>query len=152
MIADDPHALQDAARQLQEKLASLTPAKSDLLADAEVFHKGVVWALRYDTPPAPADAKLQRNALARGMQRAEALAGSNTPWTRKRGKVLRGFVSAVDGSTQPYGVIVPQSYDGSKPVRLDVVLHGSSKPTGMSELRFGMRFDRQVFSISLSSC
>ena len=141
VIVDDPHALQDAARQLQEKLASLTPAKSDLLADAEVFHKGVVWALRYDTPPAPADAKLQRNALARGMQRAEALAGSNTPWTRKRGKVLRGFVSAVDGSTQPYGVIVPQSYDGSKPVRLDVVLHGSSKPTGMSELRFGMRFD-----------
>ena len=47
----------------------------------------------------------------------------------------------MDGSTQPYGVIVPASYDGTKPVRLDVVLHGSSKPVGMSELRFGARFD-----------
>lgn len=26
-------------------------------------------------------------------------------------------------------------------MRLDVVLHGSSKPVGMSELRFGARFD-----------
>jgi pimeloyl-ACP methyl ester carboxylesterase len=55
--------------------------------------------------------------------------------------VLRGFVSAVDGSTQPYGVIIPSSYDGKKPMRLDVVLHGSSRPVGMSEARFMAGFD-----------
>ena len=27
-------------------------------------------------------------------------------------------------AVQPYGLIIPDSYDGSKPVRLDVVLHG----------------------------
>jgi hypothetical protein len=42
---------------------------------------------------------------------------------------------------QPYGVIVPEGYDGTKPMRLDVVLHGSSKPVGMSELKFMSRFD-----------
>ena len=55
--------------------------------------------------------------------------------------MLRGYVSAVDGSVQPYGVIVPASYDRTKPMRLDVVLHGSTRPVGLSELRFMSRFD-----------
>src|SRR5262249_48134071 len=38
-------------------------------------------------------------------------------------------------------VIVPKSYDPKKPMRLDVVLHGSTRPVGMSELRFMNRFD-----------
>ena len=62
-------------------------------------------------------------------------------WAQRKGKVLRGYLSAVDGSVQPYGVIIPAGYDGTKPMRLDVVLHGSSKPTGLSELRFVARFD-----------
>ena len=37
---------------------------------------------------------------------------------------MRGYRSAVDGSVQPYGLIIPESYDGSRPVRLDLVLHG----------------------------
>lgn len=141
LAPDDHHALQDSARQLEEKLAKLKPASPDLLADAEVFHKSISWALRYETTFAPNDVALLKKTSTRGLQRAEALAANKTPWTTKKGKVLRGFVSAVDGSTQPYGVIVPQNYDGTKPMRLDVVLHGSSKPTGLSELRFGVRFD-----------
>ncbi|MSU35932.1 MAG: hypothetical protein EXS36_12680 [Pedosphaera sp.] len=131
----------DASRQLKATLANLHPANVDQLADVELFLKGVTWALRYETNLTPNDVSLLKHALARGSQRAEALAANNTPWTTKKGKVLRGFASAIDGSTQPYGAIVPQSYDGSRPVRLDVVLHGSSKPVGMSELRFGARFD-----------
>jgi len=42
---------------------------------------------------------------------------------------------------QPYGVIVPENYDPSRPIRLDVVLHGSTRPVGLSELRFIARFD-----------
>ena len=136
--ADEP---QDAVIQLKAKLATLSPANPDLLADVELFHKGVVWALRYDTPLTPNDELLVKKALATGLRRAEALAANKTDWTTKKGKVLRGFVSAIDGSTQPYGVIIPESYDGTRPMRLDVVLHGSSKPVGMSELRFGARFD-----------
>ncbi len=127
--------------QLEARLASLKSENPDLLADAEVFHKGIEWALRYDSPLPPTDETLLNKALERGTQRAELLAANKSPWTTKKGKVLRGFVSAVDGSTQPYGVIVPQCYDSNTPIRLDVVLHGSSRPVGMSELRFGARFD-----------
>lgn len=134
-------SIRNDSRQLKERLANLPPMNSDLRADAEVFHKGIAWALRYETTFGSNDVVLLKKALTRGSQRADALATNQRPWTTKKGKFLRGFVSAVDGSTQPYGIIVPQSYDGTKPMRLDVVLHGSSKPVGMSELRFGARFD-----------
>ncbi len=133
---------QEAVRHLETTISQLKPANPDLLADAEVFHKGAVWALRYDQSLAPKDVELLNKSLARGLQRAEAIATNVTPWRTKKGSLLRGYVSAVDGSTQPYGVIVPQGYDGTRPMRLDVVLHGSSKPVGMSELRFGARFDQ----------
>ncbi len=138
-VAAEP---QEAVRQLETRLSKLTPANPELLADAEIFHKGAVWALRYDQSLAAKDIELLNKGLARGLQRAESIAVNKTPWTKKTGSVLRGYVSAVDGSTQPYGVIIPQSYDGTRPMRLDVVLHGSSKPVGMSELRFGTRFDQ----------
>ena len=132
---------QDALRQLAAKLATLKSENPDLLADVEVFHKGSVWGLRYDNSLTPNDDSLLKKAIARGMERAAALVANKTDWTEKKGNVLRGFVSVVDGSTQPYGVIIPQSYDSTRSMRLDVVLHGSSKPVGMSELRFGARFD-----------
>ena len=137
--AEEP---QEAVRQLEARLSQLKSANTDLIADTEILHKGAVWALRYDQSLTTKDVELLNKALARGLQRAESIAANKSPWTKKTGSVLRGFVSAVDGSTQPYGVIIPQSYDGTRPMRLDVVLHGSSKPVGMSELRFGARFDQ----------
>jgi hypothetical protein len=47
----------------------------------------------------------------------------------------------VDGSVQPFGLAVPAGYDPAKPTRLDVVLHGSTRPVGLSELRYMNRFD-----------
>ena len=131
-------------RESLTKAAGLVKAVSpnaDLRADAEVFAKGVTWALRYDTSLTPGDTSAVKKALDRAAQRVAALAANSPSWTAKQGKVLRAYVSAVDGSTQPYGVVVPKSYDGTKPMRLDVVLHGSSKPVGMSELKFIARFD-----------
>ncbi len=139
--ADDANASQSASQRIAEKISSLKSPAPDLKADAEIFLKGIAWALRYDTPLAPDDLTLAMKALARGSERTDLLAANQTPWASKKGRVLRGFHSAVDGSTQPYGVIVPQSYDGTKPLRLDVVLHGSSKPVGMSEIRFIQQFD-----------
>lgn len=141
LSAADQQVIEAVQGQLTDKLAALKPSKPDLLADAGVFHKGVTWALRYDKTFAANDVALLKKAQDRARQRVETLAANNTPWTTKKGKVVRGYVSAVDGSTQPYGVIIPQGYDGTKPMRLDVVLHGSSKPVGMSELKFISRFD-----------
>ena len=138
-------ARQHIEREIQslgDKLARLgTGVPSDLRADAGLFHKGLVWALRYETSFSSNDVALLQRSLARGRQRADALLAGKATWTSRKGRVLLGFISAVDGSTQPYGVIIPSGYDGTRPTRLDVVLHGSSKPDGLSELRFGERFD-----------
>ena len=42
-------------------------------------------------------------------------------WTTRTGRLVRGFVSAVDGSVQPYGLIVPAHYHAKRAMRLDVV-------------------------------
>ena len=149
LFAADPAPLSDADRQqietglkeLNAKLDHLQAEQLQFRADAEVYAKGVAWALRYDTQFQPADVALLRKALERGKEQAAALDADKHPWADRKGKVVRGFVSAVDGSVQPYGVIVPAKYDPDKAMRLDVVLHGSNKPVGMSELRFMSRFD-----------
>lgn len=115
----------------------------DLRADAQIFLKGLEWAMEFDQAFEAKDAALMNKAVARGMQRISALeqTADMPPWAGKRGKVIRGYTSRIDGSTQPYGIIVPTGYDGSRPLRLDVVLHGSTRPVGLSELRFIDRFD-----------
>jgi pimeloyl-ACP methyl ester carboxylesterase len=119
-------------RQAMFSSASGTKAPSsnaDFRADAEVFAKGITWALRFDTALQASDVALIQNAQLRVAQRVDALKQGHTPWIAKKGKVVRGFISVVDESVQPYGVIIPKNYDGTKPMRLDVVLHGSSKPS-----------------------
>lgn len=117
------------------------PWRADTWADTSIFYKSILWALRYETQPTTNDWKLMTRLLTRAEDRAEALRSGNPRWPERKGKVLRGFISAVDGSVQPYGLLVPASYDGRRPMRLDVVLHGSSRPVGLSEARFIARFD-----------
>lgn len=144
----DRKEIERGLKELNERLKKL-PRTSledrlqgiDALADAEVFAKGVTWALRYDTDFTAADIALLKKALARGKERVSALEAGKKPWAKKKGKVVRGLTSQVDGSIQPYGIVVPANYDPKKPMRLDVILHGSTRPVGMSELRFMDRFD-----------
>jgi poly(3-hydroxybutyrate) depolymerase len=138
--AEPPVQLEQDCKKLEERLAKLR-SKPDLYADAAVFAKGLAWALRHDETLTPADTTLLTKALERGRERVAALEADRTPWANRKGKLVRGYVSAVDGSVQPFGLIVPAGYEPSKPMRLDVVLHGSSKPVGMSELRFMSRLD-----------
>jgi Prolyl oligopeptidase family len=109
--------------------------------DAAIFAKGLAWALKYDGEFTPADAALLENGILRGNERATAAAAKTYPWKARRGKVALGYRSRIDGSVQPYGLIIPKDYDPAKPMRLDVVLHGSTRPMGISELRFMARFD-----------
>jgi hypothetical protein len=127
-------------RRIQQRMAAL-PAGAGAAADAIVFAKAVEWALRYEPALTPGDGGLLKRFLIRAEERLAGLETGRMPWLSKRGKRVGGFVSAVDGSIQPYGLVVPGSYDGSTPVRLDVVLHGSSRPVGMSEAKFMARFE-----------
>jgi poly(3-hydroxybutyrate) depolymerase len=140
-----PASLPEAdAAQLRRELDSLAEqlsAPGERAPDAEVFYKAAVWALRYDQQLGAADVALVRKMLARARERLAGYRLSSLPWDAKKGKLVRGYISAVDGSVQPYGLVVPAAYDRRKPMRLDVVLHGSTRPVGLSEARFMARFD-----------
>jgi pimeloyl-ACP methyl ester carboxylesterase len=73
-------------------------------------------------------------ALDTGIGRSIELENGTSSWTRKTGNVVRGFASRIDGSAQPYGLTIPASYDGKRPMRLDVWLHGTQMQ--MNEIRF----------------
>lgn len=133
--------LESSLRQVSQVVAGLPDKLKPFAGDAAIFTKGVEWALRYDREFTRADRKLLDKALSRARERANGIAKGRTGWMAHRGKKIHGYLSAVDGSAQPYGLIVPTKYDQKTPIRLDVVLHGSTKPVGMSELRFMARFD-----------
>src|SRR5205814_2057160 len=58
------------------------------------------------------------------------------PWTSATGLVPLGYVSKIDGSVQPYGLVVPPSVTtgASRKFRLDFWLHGRGET--LSELSF----------------
>jgi pimeloyl-ACP methyl ester carboxylesterase len=132
-------ARQEAALRTMWAAAS-SEAEQDRVADAAVYAKGVAWALRYDSRFEAADVQLLKTALTKGADRLAALEHGELPWGGQLGRVVRGYRSRVDGSVQPYGLVVPRALQGGRPLRLDVVLHGSTRPVGMSELRFMGRF------------
>lgn len=133
---------ENAAVELQKQVDALV-AKSPAAGwtDAVMFAKGMAWALKYDREFTNADIQLLQKSVQRTHERITALTKNEQPWLNRRGKVALAYQSVVDGSVQPYGVNVPANYDSAKPTRLDVVLHGSTKPIGMSELRHIARFD-----------
>lgn len=134
--------------ELQGRLESLRvggdsagrPVAADLLADAGAHWRNVLWLFRYEESLAPGDVQRIGRALDEGLARAAELAAGTAGWTTRKGRLLRGFVSTIDGSCQPYGLIVPERYDPAKPMRLDVVLHGSTAPRGGAALRICHRF------------
>ncbi|MES2506505.1 MAG: prolyl oligopeptidase family serine peptidase [Verrucomicrobiota bacterium] len=119
----------DAAVKAQAK----NPRLADLLPDVEIFYKGVDWALKFKEIHKPAEIKAAQETLAEGKLRAEHLKNGQSPWTTQKGLVVRGYRSKIDGSVQPYGLVIPESYSGAA-TRLDVWCHGRGET--LSELSF----------------
>jgi pimeloyl-ACP methyl ester carboxylesterase len=112
------------------------PALLDLLPDVEIFRKAVWWALEYDEFFKTNEPAVARNLLKLGAGRVQSLREGNAPWTTATGLVVRGFVSRIDGSVQPYGLVVPAAYQagGAHRHRLDFWFHGRGET--LSELDF----------------
>lgn len=137
--AEDRGALQKGLEALQKKIEEIRkvqakhPRLEELLPDVEIHHKAVDWALRYNEFFKPTEVQAAHEQLAEGTRRAEAFLKGDAPWTRQKGLVVRAYRSRIDGSVQPYGMIVPESYEGS-PSRLDFWIHGRGEK--LSELSF----------------
>ena len=125
------------------------PALLALLPDVQIYHNAVRYALEDDIFTSTNQFKSARTLLAQGSERAKQLAANSASWNTKLGllvlkkeieakanaktatplthvPVVRGYVSKIDGSVQPYGIKVPVSYltGDDKPRRLDFWLHG----------------------------
>jgi len=112
------------------------PALLDLLPDVQVYHKAVDWALRYNEFFRPQEVAIARDLLARGTERAQALREGKSPWTIQTGLVVRGYRSKIDGSVQPYGLVVPASAfpPTTQGSRVDFWCHGRGET--LTELSF----------------
>jgi predicted esterase len=122
--SDSEALLQGLTEFEQHAEAVRVRANAGLFADAAVYGKAVAWALRH--PEEFYTANYTQNAykaLEVAKQRLTALEAGTTPWTHDKGYVVRAYHSRVDGSLQPYGLLIPDSYNG-EPTRLDVWLHG----------------------------
>jgi len=129
----------DALAQAIDALAKQhveTPPLLCHLPDVQVYHKAVDWALKHRIFFKPSELKTAESLLAEGRERAAQLAKGKTPWTRATGLVVRGYVSRLDDSVQPYGLVIPPSVstDPWRKRRLDIWLHG--RDDKLSELKF----------------
>ena len=120
-------------KALRGELAS-KPGLVRVLPDVEVFHKAVDWALRYDEFFTTNNVKSGHELLRVAHQRIQQLRGGSAPWINATGLVVRAYVSKIDGSIQPYGLVVPASHKPGKPTRLDFWFHGRGET--LSELDF----------------
>jgi hypothetical protein len=85
-----------------------------LLPDVEIFHKAVDWALRYDEFMAPKEIAYARTLLTKARERAAQLRAKQTPWLSASGLIVRGYRSKIDGSIQPYGLVIPETVANSR--------------------------------------
>ncbi|MBK5294396.1 MAG: prolyl oligopeptidase family serine peptidase [Acidobacteriia bacterium] len=123
--------------ELGKRISLLRGGSGDarLLADVEIYHKAAAWLMRHT------EEFYNRSYLAsallvagRGLDRARELESGNAGWSKRSGRVVRAYRSRVDGSLQPYALVIPDGLDLSRPTRMDVVLHG--RGATLSEVSF----------------
>lgn len=110
-------AIPEADRaELERGIAAIAGSKDP---DVAIVHKAIDWALRYNE-----FLDLKDVAAAKRLLKEPPKAGLAT----------HAYRSKIDGSLQPYGMVVPTGYDAKKKHRLDFWLHGRDEK--LTELRF----------------
>ncbi|HEX3880723.1 MAG TPA: hypothetical protein VHW24_27265 [Bryobacteraceae bacterium] len=130
----DRAELQIGLDNLRAQTAKL--AKNPLLPDVLIYQEAVRYALEYGEFFKADEVAKARLLLQHGEQRAADLAAGRAPWTTATGLVVRGYISKIDKSVQPYGLVVPASYSPTAPHRwrLDAWFHGRNET--LSEINF----------------
>ncbi|HYP15194.1 MAG TPA: prolyl oligopeptidase family serine peptidase, partial [Bryobacteraceae bacterium] len=130
----DRAELQAGLKRLRASLDNLK--HTSLQADIQIFHDAVRYALTYGEFFKPEEISRARELLRIGQTRADDLANGKSPWASATGLITRGYVSKIDGSVQPYGLVIPPNFNPSVPWRwrLDTWFHGRGET--LSELNF----------------
>jgi pimeloyl-ACP methyl ester carboxylesterase len=121
--------LQDLERQIDLLRAMKDSLVDEFLPDVEIFQRALSIALDEDGFFELADVDRAQAVLKEGLSRAEALASQQAPWRKlfaHQFATVRGFRSKIDGTAQPYGVVMNNfPPEGSK--RADVWCRGRSE-------------------------
>ena len=111
-----------------DKLKTELASKPDLLAlmpDVEIFHKAAGWPVQFNEFYKTNEPQQALELIKVGRERIAQLRAGEAPWTWATGLVVRAFRSRIDGSLQPYGLVVPAGYQyQDKPRRLDLWFPG----------------------------
>ncbi len=125
-------------REIESLRAALKskPQLFDLLPDVQIFHNAVRYALEDSIFYKTTEFASARNLLKLGQERAAQLRAGQAPWTTATGSVVRGYISKLDGSVQPYGLVVPPGFKtgAGHAHRLDFWFHGRGDT--LSEVNF----------------
>lgn len=133
----DRAEIEAGVKELGAKVEQLRRSNAkDELPNVEIYHKAADWAVRYNEIFDVKQIPVAKEIIKQGLARAEALAKGEKPWNSAAGLVARAYVSEIDGSVQPYGLVLPADYkpgDGKKRP-LHFWCHGRAEK--LSELAF----------------
>ena len=105
----DRAEIESGLRELAARIEKLRAAKHAAeLPNVEIFHKAADWALRYNEVFDKKQIATAKDMVKQGLARAEALEKNETPWNEATGLVVRAYRSKIDGSVQPYGLVIPE--------------------------------------------
>jgi len=110
------------------------PQVAALLPDIWICYKAVHDALTHQEFFSDQDVEKARELLKLGKGRATSVIYKQVGWTSQTGLVVRGYFSRIDGSAQPYGLVIPDGVMPSGGYRLDVWFHGRGEV--LSEVNF----------------
>lgn len=135
LTTSDKSTLLERGTKLQNRVDALK-TKSLYWMDVAIYAKAVVWAVRENTIYNAREVAAAYELLDEGNKRADLLEKGQAPWNEQTGLVVRGYVSKIDGSVQPYGLVIPPSWTirGRSRYRLDIWFHGRGEQ--LTELSF----------------
>jgi hypothetical protein len=137
---DRAASMRTSLGQLQEKIAAINASKDaaakSLLPDVMIFERAVRCALDYQEFFDVKDLDKADALLLEGIKRADQLLAGKPEWMTQKGLVVRGYISRIDNTVQPYGLVIPPTYaiDHSVPTRCDIWFHGRGEK--LSEVNF----------------
>jgi acetyl esterase/lipase len=130
--------------EIEHRLTQKGVFNRALVPDIRVYYKAVHDALAYNEIFAKEEIARAKSVLEMGLLMAESFLNGDANWPQKKRTVVLAYTSKIDGSDQPYGLVIPSSYSptGEKKFRLDLWFHGRGET--LSELNFIDQRSKQI--------